>query len=135
MAYDLIVSCGANFGKIAKHFSVARPQISRWYARFEEFRSKIDEAQALWNAQELQIPLLKLCQGFKYMETYREVNANTQKIAISRKITKYVPPNIQAIKFALTNYAPHIFQERKELKFDTPAPLSLIINTGGDDDA
>ncbi len=134
-AYDLIVSCGANFSKIAKQFHVNHAQIGRWYARYQEFRTKIDEARAMWFGQDLQAPLIKLCKGFKVIETTKEISANDGKIISSTKVSKYYPPSIHALKFALTNYAPHIFQERKELKLDTPAPLSLIINTSGDDDA
>ena len=115
-AYDLIVSCGANYLKIAKHFHVHHTQISRWYAQHEEFRTKVREAQALWWGQNLRIPLFKLCMGFTTTETYREVNANTGKITITKKVTKRFPPNFPALKFAMENLEPETFQDRQTIE-------------------
>ena len=52
------------------------------------------------------------------METHREVNANTGRVAISKQVTKYIPPNINALKFALINYEPETFQDKQHVEHE-----------------
>ena len=127
-AYELITETGANNAKLARKFRVSSQTIFRWLADHLEFRERVIEAQDLWNTQKLTGSLVKRADGFKFTETTRESFGG--QMYVTKKVTKFIPPDTGAIKFALTNMSPRRFRERQEVKIDTPAPLELIINTG-----
>lgn len=127
-ARDLIANTGANHGKLAKIFKVAKTTIYTWISRYEEFENAFWEGTAIWKSQTLLKPLHARAQGIRYTETRRETGEGpTGTMTKTVKTSKYVPPDVGALKFALTNYAPNRFQERSEIKVDTPK-LEINLN-------
>ncbi len=133
-AADLITISGASLNKIAKNLRVTHTTIYRWMARHEEFRNAVLDAQAAWSTGVLTQSLVKRAKGFSFTETTRELSLlkdtdDRPKLIVTKKVTKYYPPDTGALKFALTNFAPERFKERKEVSLDTPTSLEMIINT------
>lgn len=107
--------------------------------KHEDFREAVLDAQATWNTGVLTLSLVKRAKGFRFTETTRELRPATlddegsvltdARLVVTKKVTKYVPPDTGALKFALTNFAPERFKERKELDLGAKVPLEMIINT------
>jgi hypothetical protein len=127
-AYELIAETGANNAKLARSFRVSKQTIFRWLADHEEFRDQVLAAQDVWNTQLISGALVKRAVGFSAEEIHRELIGT--KLYVTKKIRKFIVPNTEAIKFALTNFAPRRFSEKKEVKVETPDTLELVINTG-----
>ena len=127
-AYELIIENGASNAKLARKFHVNKGTINKWLAEHEDFRNRVLEAQDIWNTQLITGSLVKRANGFIGVETTREL-IGTQ-MYITKKVTKFIAPDTAAIKFALTNFAPKRFAEKKEVKVETPDTLELTINTG-----
>jgi len=127
-AADLITTTGASLNKVARFLRVTHTSVYRWMHKHEEFKNAVLDAQAFWNAGVLALSLVKRAKGFRFTETTREAD-DGGTLKVTKKITKYVPPDTGALKFALTNFAPNRFSERKEVKLDTPAMMEMHIHT------
>lgn len=135
-AADLIIISGAALNKVAKSLRVSHTTVYRWMVKHEEFREAVLDAQAGWNTGVLTQSLVKRAKGFRFTETTRELQTEilegktvASKLVVTKKVTKYVPPDTGALKFALTNFAPDRYKERKEIDLATKVPLEMIINT------
>ncbi len=138
-AADLILISGAALNKVAKSLRVSHTTVYRWMNKHEEFREAVLDAQATWNTGVLTLSLVKRAKGFRFTETTRELaplaiiekdgKPVAPKLIVTKKVTKYVAPDTGALKFALTNFAPDRYRERKEIELDTKVPLEMTINT------
>ena len=119
MAYVACVEGGFTDVKLAKLFGVSKSTINLWKRVHPEFSDSTRRGKDQYNRLDAEKSLLKLIKGFRYTETTKEakpiVTKNTEtgeeeiigeKLLVTKKVHKFIPPNERSIRFFLKNRDP-----------------------------
>ena len=128
LAEELISKTGASYSKLGKAFGVTKTTIFDWIAKHEDFSNAVFRGMAVWHSQDLIKPLQMRARGYRYTETRKETGSGpTGDMTKTVTTRKHIPPDVKALIFALTNYAPDRFSDKSEMKVDTPK-LEINLN-------
>lgn len=112
---------------LAAHFKVSETTINNWKNEFPEFLESIKKGKDDFDSQVVEQSLLKRAVGYSYVETTRELQDETegifdeedvssiQTLAVTKKVTKQVAPDVTAQIFWLKNRKPQRWSDKKEI--------------------
>lgn len=133
MAQLTIEEGGFSLVKLAKLFNCNRSTIYQWMEDHEEFSDSIETGRRNYEGQKIHRSLIKRAVGFNYTETTRELRPvyengeiTDQKIIITKKVKKYFPPDVAAIKHWQINRHPEKWVDKQQV--DTNLTGDLMIN-------
>jgi len=125
MAHLCIEDSGFSMYKLAKLFNVDRVTIYRWLEKHKEFRNGVEKGRTTWDGHKIHTSLVKRSVGFSYTETTQEAkpiimkNTDTgeetvfgDRLLITKKVRKYFPPDVAAIKHWQVNRDPEKWRDR-----------------------
>ena len=111
MAKLCIEDSGFSMYKLAKLFSVDRATIYRWMESNKEFCDGVEKARTVWDGHKIHKSLVKRSVGFSWNEVTHEPNPDGE-LKITRKVRKYFPPDVAAIKHWQVNRDPSKWRDR-----------------------
>jgi hypothetical protein len=120
---------GFTDAKLAKLFNVVRSTISLWKRTYPEFRKALVAGKDIFDTEVVEKAFLKRCTGFYYSETTREpvpfgtkldpktgLEYEISKMAITKRVRKYVVPDAKGCMDWLTNRAPDRWKKSKHVE-------------------
>ncbi|MBU0997913.1 MAG: helix-turn-helix domain-containing protein [Firmicutes bacterium] len=121
MAKVVIEDSGLSIVKLAKLFNVDRNTIYKWFQDVPEFLSTVETARDFYDGIKIHKSLVKRAVGFAYNETTREAGEDGE-LRTMKKVRKYFPPDVSAIKHWQVNRHPEKWRDRQEtaVLFDEP---------------
>jgi len=108
--------------QMADFFGVSRSTLALWKKEHPEFSDTIKKGKDDFDSAEVEYCLLQRACGFKYVETTREIapHADPQtgkaKLRITKKVTKYAPPDVTAQIFWLKNRQPNRWRDVQKME-------------------
>lgn len=110
---------GLSKEQIAKNIGVRVETIIDWEKRFPQFSKALKKGREVV-VRELENALIKRAKGYEVEETTEELkwNQTTHKreLMITKRTTKHIAPDTGALAFALKNYAPDKWRDRKDVE-------------------
>lgn len=106
-AYDLIAEHGYSGRRLAKLFKVAPSTVVEWKKEHEDFAKAVKEGQAIYDevlVGDAEAALSSVALGGKRSSVKKERNKEGKLVVVDKKET-VIPPNLNALKFLLTNLA------------------------------
>lgn len=93
--------------QIAQFFDISVRTLNNWKKRYPDFRDGMWRGKTIADA-EVAHALYRLACGFSYTETKVIMlkDAQGERVIQTFEVMKYMPPNVQACKFWLTNRRP-----------------------------
>ena len=131
MAKLCIEDSGFSMYKLAKLFNVTRSTIYRWVEIEKEFSDYVEKARTVWDGHKIHKSLVKRSVGFSYNEVTREPNT-TGELTVTRKVRKYFPPDVAAIKHWQVNREPKRWKDRSSHEIGGPdgGPVDIMVKNG-----
>ena len=131
LAYLLCAELGATDKKLAiiigqqvKGKPFVLDTITRWKRDHPEFAEKIQAGKDLYDSQQVESALLKRAKGIRYTEVTREPcivknedgdrEVLSKEMTVTKKVTKFIPPDVAAAKFYLPNRNPERWKLTQE---------------------
>jgi hypothetical protein len=118
MAYVLCAESGLTDKKLAMVFDVCEKTINNWKLKHSDFLQSIQKGKDEFNCGKAEGSLFKLAMGFYHTVTTKEARPivfknrdGTEKIIgdkllVTKKVRKFIPPNDRALRFFLKNRDP-----------------------------
>ena len=119
MAYELCAETGLTDKKLAAVFDVCEKTINNWKHEHEKFLQSIQRGKDKFNCGKAENSLFKLVMGFHYIETTKEAKPivikdtetgeekiSGDRLLVTKKVRKFIPPNDRALRFFLKNRDP-----------------------------
>ena len=110
---------GLSKEQIAKNIGVRQETLLEWEKRFPQLSEVIKKGRAVVVC-ELENALIKRAKGYEVEETVEELQFNRQtgqkELVVTKRTRKHVAPDTGAIAFALKNYAPGKWRDRKDVE-------------------
>jgi len=118
---------------LGKLFSVSKATIAGWKNAYPEFKTAVLEGKRLYDNDNAVESLNSLVSGIKYTETTKEImpvgkekvyddddnetgEKTIYKMIPTKRVRKFIPPNIKAIQFHLTNRDPESWKLVKAME-------------------
>lgn len=115
---------------LAAYFKVNESTINRWKNKYCEFWESIKKGKDVFDTEVVEQSLLKRATGYSYVETTRELQKEDQEVidedegseipiqtlAVTKKVTKQVAPDVTAQIFWLKNRRPQRWSDVKEVE-------------------
>ena len=115
MGYEIALLCGASDRDLARVFDVSSGTIVKWRRDHPEFGDQVlrgkDEADA-----KVAVKLIERCLGYEHVETDIKMYRGT---IIKTDMIKHYPPDVNAIKFWLTNRQKENWTETRQVEKNT----------------
>jgi predicted DNA-binding transcriptional regulator AlpA len=124
MAQLCIEDSGFSMYKLAKLFGVTRSTIYRWIEFEKEFSDGVKIGRKVWEGQKIHKSLVKRAVGFRYTETTSETD-DSGVLKITKKVSKYYPPDVAAIKHWQSNMDPENWKDRQSFEIENKEPIPL----------
>ena len=119
MAYTACAESGMTHKALAKMFGVSERVIYDWKKNHPDFLHALEDGKDHFDSLTAEQSLLKRALGYRYTEKISEPDENGE-MRVVKMISKQVPPETAAIKFWLTNRAPHRWKHRRQLEVSGP---------------
>ena len=137
LAYIACSEGGFTDEKLAKLFSVAKSTINLWKKARPEFYDALRRGKDEYDCEKVEAALNKRAVGFRFTETHRELSTvldpdtpdltpqeildgvkpkTIQKLIITKKIGKLIPPDAKAAEFWLCNRNPDRWRKLKHVE-------------------
>jgi transposase-like protein len=111
--------------EIAKKLGIVESTLYEWKKKYSKFSEALQQGKKTVD-DKVEQRLLKRALGYKYTETTRELALVTEKkgkkvvgesnkLVITKKVTKELVPDVHAIKFWLINRRPEKWREKKNI--------------------
>ena len=117
---------GATLAEMGQELGVSIRTVENWMDQHPEFKEAIQRGKSS-DVEAVESALLKLALGFTFTE--EKIVGNQPENREIIKIQKYLPPNVNAIRFYLTNRKPEDWKEKQEIvatianiEIEPPAP-------------
>lgn len=110
---------GLSKEQIAKNIGVRVETIIDWEKRFPQFSKALKKGREVVVC-ELENALIKRAKGYEVEETTEELKWNQvthkRELMVTKRIKKHIAPDTGALAFALKNYAPDKWRDRKDVE-------------------
>lgn len=110
---------GLSKEKIAKNIGCSRDTLNEWEKRFPDISDALKKGREVV-VRELENALIKRAKGYEVEETTEELKWNQvthkQELMVTKRTTKHIAPDTGALAFALKNYAPDKWRDRKDVE-------------------
>ncbi|MBP3880036.1 MAG: helix-turn-helix domain-containing protein [Lachnospiraceae bacterium] len=110
---------GLSKEQIAKNIGVRVETIIDWEKRFPQFSKALKKGREVV-VRELENALIKRAKGYEVEETTEELKWNQatrkQELMVTKRVKKHIAPDTGALAFALKNYAPDKWRDRKDVE-------------------
>jgi hypothetical protein len=128
MAYLLCAESGLTDKKLATVFDVCEATINKWKHEYPDFLESIQRGKDKFNCEKAEYSLFKLVMGFHYTETTKEakpvivknedgsITELNNKLVVTKKVRKLVPPNDRAVRFFLKNRDPKRWRDTQAVE-------------------
>ena len=125
---------------LATHFKVSAKTIANWKRKYLPFLQSIKKGKDEFDTEVVEQCLLKRCKGYTYVEITRELQTDyedkiesdegsVQTLAVTKKVTKQVVPDVTAHIFWLCNRNSKRWKNRKshEVTGEDGGPIPVTI--------
>jgi transposase-like protein len=117
---------GKTLAEISEHFGIARTTLYTWSKKYPEIQSALSEGKHVADDR-VEQSLYESCFG----RTEKEVTVEKDRdgnVIKSIVRTRYIPPNITAIQYWLSNRRNDTWKARQQLEFapDTKLPVMFV---------
>ena len=129
---EIFAVAGYTVRQICKKLNISPDTFYRWKRVNTDVSDAFERGRKIL-ADSLVPYLRKRAKGFSYTEvTWELKNKNNQKteLIIVKKVKKYSPPDVAALKNFLNNRLPEEWQDRSTLEHEVPKDSGIIILTG-----
>ena len=145
MAQFCIEDSGFSMYKLAKLFKVVRSTIYRWMEHEKEFSDGVEHGRRTWEGLKIHQSLVKKAIGFTYTETTREAHPVIREdeegnkmitghdLMVTKRVRKYYPPDVAAIKHWQVNRHPEKWQDRQNIDATVDANITVTVVKFADD--
>ena len=125
--------------QIAKNIGISQSTFYEWKSKFPEFSEAIKKGRAPV-VIELEDALYKAGLGYEYKEVVEEITRtgegdNAVEIKHRKEVTRYSPPNVTALIFALKNLKKHKFKDKPVEEIERADDVLMSILRKWDDAA
>ena len=110
-----MIAEGKTMQEIADELDVERMTIYGWLSQNDQYWDDVGESRRLIDRQ-IETSLFRRALGYTYEE--EKVTTNNGAFTDKIKITKHVPPDIEACKWWLKNRQPDKWRDKRDLGFD-----------------
>jgi hypothetical protein len=142
LAYRICSETGAIDKALAKILEIDVSTLNDWKNVYPEFSESLKRGKDEFDTEKVEKSLLKRALGFSYTETTREPVIVTkkdldgvghkvmieEKMVITKKVRKIMPPEVGAMIFWLKNRNPKRWRDKQELDHNFDLPKSMIFN-------
>lgn len=122
---------GLSEEQIARNIGCAYSTLREWKERFPAISAVLKKGREVV-VRELENALIKRAKGYEVEETTEELRFNRQtgqnELEIVKRVKKHVAPDTGAIAFALKNYAPDKFRDRKDIELSGQVDTNPFAN-------
>lgn len=114
---ELVISeSGFSIAKLAKLFKVkSRSTIYDWIRDHEEFSDSLRRGRKNFEGDKVSRALAKRATGYRYTETTYELEKDTNRLIVTRKVKKSMPADVGAIRWWQTNMDPDNWKDSKNV--------------------
>lgn len=107
--------------EIAKNLGVPYSSFREYKKKYSALLGTLAETKSFYNAQ-IEAALRKRVLGYSYKEETTERVYDELKgehyMAVTKVVTKEIPPDVAAIKFTAINRMPELYSEKQDLNLD-----------------
>ncbi|MEZ4746799.1 MAG: helix-turn-helix domain-containing protein [Calditrichia bacterium] len=114
IAFIICGEFGADDQKLAKSFRVSRTTIDSWKKKYPEFLNAIRGGKDDFDTRNVEAALLQRALGFEREEDHAGISQKTGEV-VTKKVTKFYPPDPQSIRFWLKNRNPQRWPDRYDV--------------------
>lgn len=111
--------------EIAERIGITADTLSVWKRKNEHLRTVLSTNRDISDAA-AESALFKRVLGYPATETIEELDPDTGKLRVTKRITKHIPPDTSAIQFYLKNRRPMEWRDRRELEVSGAVPVVLM---------
>lgn len=129
MAYVACAEMGAMDTQLAKLFQVSIRTIYQWRRAHPEFSQSLKRGKDKYDSEVVEKALLKRANGFQYSEVTQEP-AKAGEMRVTKRIKKYMPPDVTAQIFWLKNRRPGRWKDRQDVNLGVKDDLMSILAAG-----
>ena len=133
--------------KLAALFNVSKSLINNWKKDHPKFYDALKRGKDEYDCEKVEAALNKRAVGFRFTETHRELTTvpdpdapdlttkeiadnvkpkTIQKLIVTKKIGKFVPPDTKAAEFWLCNRNPDRWRKLKHVELAGPGGSNLL---------
>ena len=113
--------------KLAKLFNVSKATINNWKKDFPKFLDSIKLGKDTWDCLIAEKSLLKRVMGFRYTETTREPASEGLTLAVTKKVSKIIAPDVKACDIWLCNRNPERWRKLKHVELAGKGGGDLVV--------
>jgi len=114
MVEEIVRIGGFSIPKLAKVFQVDRATIYNWMKEHAEFFDGVDSGRRVFEGLQIERGLVRKAVGIRYTETTQEPD-QTGEMKTTRKVRKYIPPDVNAIKHWQVNRDQSRWKDRHDV--------------------
>lgn len=114
--------------KLAELFKVSKATINNWKKDYPHFLDSIKKGKDEWDCASAEKSMLKRVVGFRYTETTREANIIKGGLSITKKVSKFIPPDVKACDIWLCNRNPKRWRKLKHVELTGKDGSALFAN-------
>lgn len=105
--------------QIAKNIGIRRETLIQWEKQYPNISNALKRGREVV-VRELENALIKRARGYEATETVEELRFNKQtgqeELKVVKRTLKHIAPDTGALAFALKNYAPDKWRDRKDVE-------------------
>ena len=113
MAEVIIRIGGFSIPKMSKVFNVSRATIYNWMNEHSTFLDGITRGRKFYEGLEIEKSLVQRAKGFQFTETTKELKDG--EMITTKKVKKFIPPDVAAIKHWQVNLYPEKWKDKQDL--------------------
>lgn len=110
---------GLSEEQIARNIGCSYSTLKEWKNKFPAFSAVLKKGREVV-VRELENALIKRAKGYEVEETTEELKWNQatrkQELMVTKRVKKHIAPDTGALAFALKNYAPDKWRDRKDVE-------------------
>jgi len=112
--------------KLAKLFNVSKSLINNWKKDHPKFYDALKKGKDEYDCERVEAALNKRAVGFRFTETTRELDDKKSVMVITKKVSKFIPPDTKAAEFWLCNRNPDRWRKLKHVELTGKGGSNLM---------
>ena len=112
--------------KLAALFNVSKSLINNWKKDHPKFYDALKKGKDEYDCEKVEAALNKRAVGFRFTETTRELDDKKSVMVITKKVSKFIPPDTKAAEFWLCNRNPDRWKKLKHVELTGKGGSNLM---------
>lgn len=110
--YVMLSEGGMTIEQVAKVFKVSHTTFYRWIREHPTLAKAVQDGRDKWDSLTAEESLKKRIQGMEVIEETSEHDPETGKMLVTKRVKKYLAPDVSAIRIWLNNRDPERWRDK-----------------------